>query len=185
MLLFSCVVYACFAGSGVAHAHGETQDEEGGGSAGPGTRFWSSSGSLKLEDRVWVRLRESASCCLCFCRCGHHIVYSVVDSEILLSVILFNQVFMYLCIFGVSVVKAVPTVKSVCVSEFSSVIDQVSLFSCTLDYFKQLTKGKNIIFFQREQNTCLHVELCPNFKSCIVTSHWAIFWAAKGLLISE
>lgn len=51
------VVHACCAGSGVAHAYGETQDEEGGGSAGSGARLRPCSGSLKPTMRELERER--------------------------------------------------------------------------------------------------------------------------------
>lgn len=46
-LVIVCVMYACFAGAGVAHSHGETEDEERGGSAGSGTRLRPCSGGLR------------------------------------------------------------------------------------------------------------------------------------------
>lgn len=67
-MIFS-VVHECFAGASVAHAHRETQDEEGRGSAGSGARLRPCSGGL--------RNTENANFCLVFCACIHCIVYSV------------------------------------------------------------------------------------------------------------
>lgn len=62
------VVHACCAGSGVAHAYGETQDEEGGGSAGSGARLRPCSGSLKPAMRELERERDCPLLSMIFLR---------------------------------------------------------------------------------------------------------------------
>lgn len=67
------------AGSGVAHAYGETQDEEGGGSAGSGARLRPCGGSLKPEEReglctaVYDFLRMYTLHCI-FCKTETHLL---------------------------------------------------------------------------------------------------------------
>lgn len=60
-----CVVYACFAGAGVAHTHGETEDEERGGSAGSGTGLRPCSGGLRNTQTKCILLFNAAYVTFC------------------------------------------------------------------------------------------------------------------------